>query len=189
MRGKEVEVVKYLLTHKEQNTNVRIISNGLKMDYKLTYGIIGRLEKAGIISVEKFGHSNNIKLINKISPIIFEAEYQRRLELFKNKDFLVIHNHLSELKLPFIALLFGSYAKGKQDKHSDIDILVVGGEEKEIGSALSILPDRIHLTHITYKDFLSMAKSKEFTVVSEAIKNNVILVGIEEYYRLLENAG
>jgi len=33
-----------------------------------------------------------------------------------------------------------------------------------------------------------MAKSKEFTVVSEAIKNNIIFIGIEEYYRLLSNA-
>ena len=48
---------------------------------------------------------------------------------------------------------------------------------------------KIHLTAVTYKDFIYMAKSKEFTVVSEAIKNNIILVGIEEYYRLLKNAG
>ncbi len=34
-----------------------------------------------------------------------------------------------------------------------------------------------------------MAKSREFTVVSEAIKHNFILLGTEEYYRLLKNAG
>ena len=32
-----------------------------------------------------------------------------------------------------------------------------------------------------------MAKSREFTVVSEAIKRNILLVGIEDYYRLMEN--
>jgi hypothetical protein len=32
-----------------------------------------------------------------------------------------------------------------------------------------------------------MAKSKEFSVVSEVIKKNIILIGIEEYYRLLGN--
>jgi hypothetical protein len=32
-----------------------------------------------------------------------------------------------------------------------------------------------------------MLKTKEFSVVSEAIKNNIILVGIEDYYRLMEN--
>jgi len=35
--------------------------------------------------------------------------------------------------------------------------------------------------------FSAMAKSKEFTVISEILKNNIILIGIEEYYRLLKN--
>jgi hypothetical protein len=32
-----------------------------------------------------------------------------------------------------------------------------------------------------------MERSKDFSVVSEAIKRNIILVGIEDYYRLMEN--
>ena len=43
----------------------------------------------------------------------------------------------------------------------------------------------IHLVQFSYEDFLSMAKSNEFTVVSEAIKSNVILIGIEDFYRLV----
>jgi hypothetical protein len=46
----------------------------------------------------------------------------------------------------------------------------------------------IHLTHIKYADFQAMLRSKEFTVVSEAIKKNIILVGIEDYYRMVNNA-
>jgi hypothetical protein len=33
-----------------------------------------------------------------------------------------------------------------------------------------------------------MLKSKEFTVVSEAVKHNILLFGIEDYYRLMNNA-
>ena len=51
------------------------------------------------------------------------------------------------------------------------------------------MPEKIHLTNVNYGNFINMAKSKEFTVVSEAIKNNIILNGIEEYYRLLKNVG
>ena len=117
-----------------------------------------------------------------------KREYSRRKELLKNKDFLIISNRLMELKFPFIALLFGSYAKKASNKHSDIDILTIGGDEKEIKTAISLLPDKIHLTAISYEEFINMAKSREFTVVSEAIKNNIILIGIEEYYNLLKNA-
>jgi len=67
--------------------------------------------------------------------------------------------------------------------------LVIGGDENKIRNTFSLYPLKIHLTWLDHKDFVSMLKSKEFTVVSEAIKKNVILVGIEDYYRLLENAG
>ncbi len=67
--------------------------------------------------------------------------------------------------------------------------MTIGGNQKEITAAISLLPDKIHLTVLEYKDFIHMVKSKEFTVVSEALKNNTILLGIEEYYRLLSNAG
>ncbi|NYB26097.1 MAG: hypothetical protein HVN34_02000 [Methanobacteriaceae archaeon] len=50
-----------------------------------------------------------------------------------------------------------------------------------------IIPLNIHYTFFTYEEFLSMAQSYEFSVVREAIKNNIILVGIEDYYRLMEN--
>ena len=122
------------------------------------------------------------------ATITFEAEFERKMDLFKNKDFLILHNRLAELKFPFIALLFGSQAKGTATKHSDIDILAIGGDEDKIKSTLSLLPDNIHLTYVTYENFIHMAKSREFTVVSEAIKNNIVLIGIEEYYRLLQNA-
>jgi hypothetical protein len=32
-----------------------------------------------------------------------------------------------------------------------------------------------------------MANSKEFSVVSEVLKKNIILVGIEEFYRVMRN--
>ena len=109
--------------------------------------------------------------------------------MFQNKNFLVLHNRLSELNFVFIVLLFGSHAKGTANKHSDIDILTIGGNQREIKATLSLLPDKIHLTSITCEEFIHMAKSKEFTVVSEVIKNNIVLSGISEYYRLLKNAG
>jgi len=34
-----------------------------------------------------------------------------------------------------------------------------------------------------------MASSKEFIVVSEAIKSNVILIGIEDFYRMVGPRG
>ena len=100
----------------------------------------------------------------------------------------MIYNDLNKVNVPFIALIFGSYAKGKETKHSDIALLVITEDFKPIGQVLSRFPLKIHTTDIRYRDFIEMLKSREFTVVSEAIKRNIIIIGIGEYYRVVENA-
>jgi predicted nucleotidyltransferase/predicted transcriptional regulator len=185
----EIEILKLLISRKEYKFTIRKISEALKINYRIAYEKVNLLEKEGLVKITKTGNSKICEFASKFDDKVFEAEYLRRKELFKSKDFMVIHNRLSELKFPFIALVFGSHIKGKAYKNSDIDILAIGGDEKEIKATVSLLPDKIHLTLLSYEEFTLMAKSREFTVVSEALKNNIILIGIEEYYRLMLNAG
>jgi hypothetical protein len=42
------------------------------------------------------------------------------------------------------------------------------------------------MVSFTSEEFLSMLKTTEFNVGMEAAENNVILFGIEDYYRLLK---
>jgi predicted nucleotidyltransferase/predicted transcriptional regulator len=185
----EIKILKLLLSKKEEKFTIKKIADVLKINYRIAHEKVANLEKEGLIKTTKVGHSKICEFINKFNNKVFNAEYERKKDLLKNKDLLILNNRISELKFPFIALLFGSHAKGITNKHSDIDILAIGGDEKQIESELSLLPDKIHLTYVTYEDFVHMAKSKEFTAVSEAIKNNIIIIGIEEYYRLLKNVG
>ena len=184
----EIKILKLLLSNKEEIFTIKKIAERLKINYRIAYEKILQLEKEGLIRITKTGNSKMCLFANKFDKKVFEAEYERRNDLFKNKNFLVLYKKLAELQFSFIALLFGSYAKGNANRHSDIDILTIGGNGREINSTISLLPQKIHLIHVTYRDFIHMAKSKEFTVISEAIKNNIILIGIEEYYRLLSNA-
>jgi predicted nucleotidyltransferase/predicted transcriptional regulator len=185
----DIEILKLLLAKKEERFTIRKIAQYLKINYRIAYEHVMTLEKEGLIKITKVGNSKICEFSDKFDSRVFEAEYSRRMALLKNKDFLILHNRLAELKFSFIALLFGSHAKGTAGKHSDIDILVIGGDEKEIHSTASLLPDKIHLTAVSYENFIHMARNREFTVVSEALKGNIILIGIEEYYRLLSNAG
>ncbi len=185
-----IRILKLLLDGRSERFTIKKMAEALKINYRTAYEQTMRLEKESLIKITRAGNSNVCEFTYKFDSKVFETEYARREELFsKNKDFLILHNRLSELGFPFVALLFGSYGKGTAGEHSDIDILAVGGDEKEIRATLSLLPDKIHLTAVTYENFIHMAKSREFTVVGEAIKNNIILIGIEEYYRLIKNAG
>ena len=184
----DIKIMKLLLGRKEEKFTIKKIAETLKINYRIAYEQAMKLEKDGLLKITKTGNSNVCEFALKFDSRVFEAEYTRRKELFRNRDFLVIHNRLSDLRFPFIALLFGSHAKGTANRHSDIDILTIGGNEKEIQATISLLPDKIHLTSVNYENFIHMAKSREFTVVSEALKNSIVLIGIEEYYRLLSNA-
>ncbi|MEK6792665.1 MAG: nucleotidyltransferase domain-containing protein, partial [Nanoarchaeota archaeon] len=83
--------------------------------------------------------------------------------------------------------IFGSYSKGEQTKSSDIDLLFVSNEKKfeeNISNILSLLPIKTHAFVFTEEEFIRMKDSKKSNVVKEMIKSNVILYGVENYYRL-----
>ena len=184
-------IIKAILERQEEELNIAKISRYAGVDYKNTYNIIKDLEQKGLLSVRILGKTKIVVLNKKVHPLIFEAEYERREELLKkNKDFKVLYTKLSELNFPFIVLLFGSYAKGKATQHSDIDLLIVCEEKREqkIQEVLDLFPLNIHPTFTNFEDFMLMPKRKDFNVVSEAVKKNIILTGIEDYYRLIKNA-
>jgi predicted nucleotidyltransferase len=185
----DVKILKLLLDKRDEKFTINKIAKILKINYRIAYERVGVLEKEHLLGITRIGNSKICEFTYEFNGKVYEAEFYRREDLFRrNKDFLVIYKRLAELNFVFIALVFGSYARGAENKHSDIDILAIGGNEKEIHATISLLPDKIHLTAVSPEDFVHMAKSKEFTVVSEAIKNNIILIGKEEYYRLLKNA-
>ena len=193
MKGKEAEVVKLLLENREKELSINQIAKLLKKDYKNAHNIVTRLSKLSIIKLQPFGRSYRVGLINKVNPLIFEAEYLRKNELLKNKDMAVMYDSFKSLQSRFyILLVFGSYAKKKQTKHSDIDLMFIVPDaeeeklEREIQNIASTLPLKIHINVFRETDFQAMKNSKEITVGSEAIKHNVILQGIEPYYEMLQ---
>jgi predicted nucleotidyltransferase len=187
----EIKILKLLLNNKEEIFTIKKIAERTEINYRIAYEKIKLLEKEALVRVTKTGNTKVCKFTNKFNDKVFKAEYERRQELFrKNKDFKVLYRRLFELQFPFIALLFGSHTKGKATKHSDIDLLIICEEKREhqIQEIFDLFPLKIHPSFTRFGDFIKMLKTKEFSVVTEAVKNNIILIGIEDYYRLIENA-
>ncbi|MEK6891096.1 MAG: nucleotidyltransferase domain-containing protein [Nanoarchaeota archaeon] len=188
--SEKIEILKLLIENKEETYSIRKIALIREINYKSSYNALKALEKEGIAELNRVGNTILCTFNNSFNDLVFKAEYSRRENLFRKKEFLVIYNSLSKLEFPLIILLFGSYSKGTATKHSDIDLLLISDEEhfKKVHDVINIFPQDIHLTPVTYESFIRMARSKEFSVISEALKNNVILIGTEEYYRLLKNS-
>ncbi len=187
------KIIKFLLSNKGKEFTIRAIAQKIAVDYKGVYIIIKRLIKNETIKSKKIGQT----ILCTINPKtfnegIFKAEILRRENIMVNKNFRVLYNRIREaIKEPFfILLLFGSYASGEAREKSDIDLMLITDKEsirKKINHIISLLPIKIHLDYFDSKEFSSMLKTTDFNVGREAFNNNVILFGIEDYYRLVQN--
>ncbi len=188
MDNERLNILNLLIENQDKVFSIRQIGVQRKINYKSAYISLKQLAKEGVVTLKKQGNATICSFNHKFNSSVFEVEYTRLQNLIKNKNFLVVYNRLTRINQQFVLLLFGSYAKGRQTKHSDIDLLLIANDPKDFEIQINLLPLNIHLTHITYAGFTSMLKSKQFSVVSEAVKHNVLLFGIEDYYRMMNNA-
>ena len=185
----EIKILMKLIETKEKMT-IRELAISIKADYKIVHTACSRLLKKGIVHIQNVGNYRQLSLTNNFSEEIFEAEFRRRQDILKNKNINLILKEVckSLSSINFILLLFGSYAKKQENNKSDIDLMFIvpfEAMEKEIEKTLALLPLKIHYLVFTELQFNKMKDSKEINVVKEAIKNNVVLYGIEQYYALL----
>ena len=186
------KILKLLLLNKGDEFTIRAISQKVLVDYKTVYIVVNRLIKKGLVNAKRAGQTILCSINQKgFNPDIFRAESIRREELFKNKDLHGLYRYFRDIKEPFfVLLLFGSYASGRARKGSDIDLMIISDKEelrKKAKKIVSSIPLKIHLIDFSSKEFLSMLKTTEFNVGREAVNNNVILFGIEDYYRMMQN--
>ena len=188
----ENKIVK-LFIEEEKPKTIREISKKIKADYRITYTAAQRLLVKKIMLSTTIGKSTLCELNQDYFGIeIYKAESEINKDFLKNKNIRQLYKEvMGKIKNSFfIFLIFGSYAKKEQIKSSDLDIIFISNEvdfEKQIQNILSLIPIKTHTLVFTEEEFIRMKDSKKSNVVKEAIKNNIILYGIENYY-MLKNA-
>ncbi len=190
------QIIAFLLSHPEEKLTIRSISRRLNKSYTLVYNNIHGLEKDNLITKESVPPAQIVKL-NEFAPMDTFVE----IELKRKKEFLgehlwirlMLEDVLSSAKnLFFIMLVFGSYAKATQTKKSDIDLLVIVQDKKDIKdieNAINKAYARVKkgLNFVDVHDFKEMIKNtNELNIGNEAKKHHIILYGAEEYYQLLK---
>ncbi|MBI2665215.1 nucleotidyltransferase domain-containing protein [Candidatus Woesearchaeota archaeon] len=188
----ELKIIKHFITDKKAKT-IREISKQIKADYRITYIAVQKLVRKKALIARTIGKSTLCEFNRWYYGVdIYLAEEERKEEIFKNSDIKqMYHEVITRIGTSFfILLLFGSYAKGKQTKNSDIDLLfITNGDhfEHKIMDILSLLPLKTHCLFFTEEEFIRMKDAKKPNVVQEAIENNILLYGVESYY-LLKNS-
>ena len=185
----ENKIIRAFLEENKEMT-IREIAKGIRADYRITHIAVQRLINKKIIKVKSVGKSSFCSLNQSYYGLeIYQAEAERKDNLLKNKNINQLYKEvISKINTTlFIFLIFGSYAKGKATKASDIDLMFISNEkdfEDRIQEILSLLPLRTHISVFTEKEFQNMLFSRESNVVKEAVYNYIIIYGIENFYRL-----
>ena len=180
-------IIKNLIENKNPQS-ILALSGSAVMDYKNTYNIVDEL--IGIISKEKIGNTNLIKLNLVPNQEIYNVENKRTEDfLAKNSKLRIVKNYIDNLNYPFlIVLVFGSYVKNTKTESSDIDICIISDNKektKELLERLNLLSLWLEIQEFTIREFISMIEKTQNNVGHEIVKSNIILYGIENYYNLI----
>ena len=116
---------------------------------------------------------------------IHTKSYLLRAEIFKLDNLL---NHYSQLKTflksihsSCLIIIFGSFAKMKADKNSDLDLLVVSKTEIKLSNHL--LSHKIHQINLSENSFRKALKEKE-AIIKEIEENHIILNNPSSYVNI-----
>lgn len=190
------QILAFLLANPEEQFSIRGIAKELNKSYTLVYNNITDLENENIIIKQNVPPAKLVKL-NKFIPthIFVDIELKRKEKFLKKYLWIeiMLKDILMSTKNPFfILLIFGSYASGKATNNSDIDLLIIVQDKKNIKD----IEDIIHKTYTKVKkglnfidmnDFIEMIKNpNKLNIGNEAKKNHIILYGVEVYYELLK---
>ena len=189
------KILGFLLANPEEKVTIRGIAKRLNKSYTLVYNNLTKLEKKEIIKKESVPPTQIVTL-NEFAPkdIFIEIELKRKKEFLEGYKWIkvMLNDILKSTKTFFILVVFGSYAKGKQTKDSDIDLLVILQSKEEIKDMEKIINNvytkvKKGINFIDVNDFIEMIKnSNELNIGNEAKKHHIILHGAEQYYQLLK---
>ncbi len=168
------------------------IAKQLHINYRTVFEDVKRLEEEGVLRLLKVGSANLCSYTYIFNEKTVKLERWRRDLLLKNKNVRVLYDRLNEIKNPlFVAVIFGSHAKGSVGKQSDIDLCIITDSaeiQKNVENIVRTIALPVHLLCFSVKEFVSMLKTTDDTVGKEITKRNIILKGIEPLYEVIRYA-
>ena len=160
--------------------HVREMARLTKLNPTTISKYLNRFSKVGLLTKnEERGHL--LFRANTESHKYKDAKIYNNIKSIKNSGLL---GYLEkELHYPETIILFGSYAKGENDKNSDIDLFIVGKIKKEMNLSEfeKRLKARIQLFMKNKDEFAKL--QKENKNLANSILNGIVVKGYLEAFK------
>lgn len=191
----EQKIMGILLPQPFKSYSIKQTSELIGNSYALTYESVQSLINKKLIRTRKIGNSLSCQLNLSADPQLLAISSLTHSQRFLNKlRFGFVINEIKDKldDLIYIMILFGSYAKGAAKKSSDVDLLFVVQNKKDvektkkkIRSVLSSTNIKIEFEIITTEWLVKMFEERH-SVGREVLEGSIILHGAEQYYTLVK---
>ena len=182
-RNKELNVIALYSGDYKTKFYLRQISKLAKIPLKTCQNILVNLEKERILKSKIEGKNKYFSLnLENISTksFLLKAEIHKTdtfLEKYPEfKTFLKSNNTNSVL------IVFGSFAKLKANKDSDLDLFIISNKEEKL--PFYLLPYKIHQNKLKEESFKKAIFEKE-TLIKEIEENHIILNNPSPYVNIM----
>ncbi len=182
-RNNELEVIAIYRCDYKAQYYLRQISKLSKLPLKTCQNTLVYLEKNKILKSKTEGKNKYFSLnLDNIRTKLTLLQS----EIYKTGSFLEkypqIKIFLKSLKTNAPIIVFGSFAKFKAGKYSDLDLLIVSEKEKEL--PFHLLPFKVHQINLAKSSFNKAIKEQE-GLVKEVEENHIILNNHSFYVNIM----
>lgn len=182
-RNKHLEVLALFLGDYNRQFYLREISKLTKIPLKTTQNIIFNLEKERILKSAISGKNKYFRLnLDNVQTKLYILQSEiYRTSLFIDK-YPLFKIFLDEIKTNIPIVVFGSFAKFKADKNSDLDLLIISKDKQKLPTHL--LAYKIHEIRLSELDFINALEKQEI-LLKEVQENHIILNNHSFYINIM----
>jgi predicted nucleotidyltransferase len=182
-RNKELEVISLYRSKYNSQFYLRQISKLSKLPLKTCQNVLAILEKNKILKGKIEGKNKYFTLnLDNIKA----KSYLLQAEIYRTDNFLETYTpfktFLKSLNTNIPLIIFGSFARLKAEKSSDVDMLVVSEKGQKL--PFHLLPYKIHQITLSEDSFIKALKEQE-TLIKEIEENHIILNNISFYVNIM----
>ena len=182
-RNKELDIISLYKRDYKTRFYLRQISKLAKLSLKTSQNVLNNLEKNKILNSKIEGKNKYFNLnLNNIKT----KSYLLQAEIYETDRFLENYNEfkifLKSINTNIPIIVFGSFAKFKADKNSDLDLLVISEKEQKL--PFHLLSHKIHQINLSESSFIKAIKEKEI-LIKEIEENHIILNNHSFYINIM----
>lgn len=178
--SKKIDIICLYTGNCNARFGVREIARKLKVNPQTVLNHLNLLVKENVLTYQRKGRNKefslNIENMNTKLLIDLAEIYKGYVFLSNNPRIKTILQEIK--KFSDTIVVFGSYAKGTYDEHSDLDLVIFGkADTKSIGKIKDNYTLEINIQYVTFDEFNDLLRKGKGLAI-EILNNHLILGNI-----------